>query len=43
MCDCEELEYEDFQVMLAAIRAAKPVEELAQAPLIAVSSPKRHR
>ncbi len=39
MCDCEEMEFEDFEVMLSAIsaRPAPPVEA-SVAPLIKVST-----
>ena len=44
MCDCEELEYEDFETMLNVISKlpqAKAAEEPVQAPLIKVSARKK--
>lgn len=32
MCDCEELEYEDFEVMLAAM-SKMSLSQMAEAPL----------
>jgi hypothetical protein len=42
MCDCEELEFEDFEIMLAAIskKSSVPVEATPEAPLIQVAAPK---
>jgi hypothetical protein len=40
MCDCEELEMEDFEVMLAAI-SKKPSPPVAEAPVIQVASRKK--
>jgi hypothetical protein len=33
MCDCEELEFEDFEVMLAALSKKSPAP-MVQAPLL---------
>ncbi len=42
MCDCEELEFEDFQVMLAALSKAPDTEQVPlEAPLIQAAAPKR--
>jgi hypothetical protein len=42
MCDCEELEFEDFQVMLAALSKPTTTEKAPlEAPLIQVAAPKR--
>jgi len=44
MCDCEELEFEDFQVMLAAMSRKSSVPETGapvEAPLILAAAPKR--
>jgi hypothetical protein len=34
MCDCEELEFEDFEVMLTALSKKSPAPEV-EAPLLA--------
>ena len=46
MCDCEELEFEDFEVMLSAIsrKSGVPVVVPVEAPLIRVAAtPKRSK
>ena len=42
MCDCEELELEDFEVMLAAIsKTSRAKEEAPEAPVPLLVVPKR--
>jgi hypothetical protein len=42
MCECDELDFEDFQVMLAAISKARPAEQAPlEAPLIRAAARKR--
>lgn len=42
MCDCEELEFEDFEVMLEAISKARAAEQAPlEAPVIQVAARKR--
>lgn len=46
MCDCEELEFEDFEVMLTALSkksSAIAAEAPLQAPVIRVAAPKRSK
>ncbi len=41
MCDCEELEFEDFEVMLAAIKGSRPKAAAPPIPQMVVAA--RHR
>jgi hypothetical protein len=45
MCDCEELEFEDFEVILAALsrKEGAPAEGPLQAPIIRVAPAKKSR
>ena len=46
MCDCEELEFEDFEVMLAALskKSPAPAQEVPlQAPILQVVSTKQRK
>jgi hypothetical protein len=46
MCDCEELEFEDFEVMLTTLSKKTPapaVEVTLQAPVLEVVAPKRRK
>jgi hypothetical protein len=46
MCDCEELEFEDFQVMLAALSKKSPapaMEAPLEAPVLQVVAPKQRK
>jgi hypothetical protein len=45
MCDCEELEFEDFEVMLTAMSKKSPpaVEEPLQAPVPQVVATRRRK
>jgi hypothetical protein len=46
MCDCEEMEYEDFELMLVSLSKKLPatgVEAPVQAPLLQVVSPKNRK
>ena len=46
MCDCEELEFEDFEVILTALSKKSPDSEmqaLPQAPLLQISTRKQRK
>lgn len=43
MCDCEELEFEDFELVLAELSKAARTQVSAEAPVIAVPSSRKAR
>ncbi len=46
MCDCEELEFEDFEAMLVTLSRKSPppaVEAAPEAPMIQLSAPKQRK